>query len=68
MMMEGIMMEKKQDRRGQDERRSGVDRRRLNTSRYTGIEKRSDPDCRSSSDRRNDREAWMEYLSPALKK
>ena len=62
------MMEKKKERRDQEERRSGVDRRRLNTANYTGIEKRSDPDCRNSSDRRNDRETWVEYLSPVLKK
>ena len=62
------MVGKKKKRRDQEERRSGVDRRRLNTSNYTGIEKRSNPDCRSNDDRRNDRETWVEYLSPVLKK
>lgn len=62
------MVGKKKERRVQEERRSGIDRRRLNTSSYTGIEKRSVPDCRSSYDRRNDRETWVEYLPPVLKK
>lgn len=62
------MVEKKKERRGQEERRSGNDRRKLNPSNYTGIEKRFNPDCRSSNDRRNEGEAWIEYLSPVLKK
>ncbi|WP_022666744.1 hypothetical protein [Desulfospira joergensenii] len=62
------MVGKKKERRVQEERRSGVDRRRLNTSKYTGIEKRSDPDCRSGDDRRNDKGTWVEYLPPVLKK
>jgi len=62
------MIKKTKDRRGQEERRSGVDRRRLNTSNYAGIEKRYNPDCRSCNDRRNDGEIWVEYLSPAQKK
>ncbi len=68
MILEGSMEEKKKERRNQEERRSGVDRRRLNASHYTGIEKRSCPDCRDSNDRRNDRESWVEYLAPVLKK
>lgn len=62
------MMKKNKDRRGQEDRRSGVDRRKLNPSNYTGIEKRFNPDCRSCNDRRNDGEHWIEYLSPVLKK
>nr|WP_319493017.1 hypothetical protein [uncultured Desulfobacter sp.] len=61
-------MEKKQERRGQDERRSGTDRRRLTPVNYTGIEKRINPDCRSGSDRRDHRGNWIEYQSPVLKK
>jgi hypothetical protein len=68
MAKEGIMMEKNKERRGQEERRSGTDRRRLNPVNYTGIEKRRNPDCRSGNDRRNNRENWIEYQSPVLKK
>ncbi len=62
------MVGKKKKRRDQEERRSGVDRRRLNTLNYTGIEKQSNPDSRSNDDRRNDRETWVEYIPPILKK
>ena len=62
------MMEKKQERRDQDERRSGTDRRRLNPVNYTGIEKRLNPDCRSGSDRRDNKGNWIEYQSPVIKK
>ena len=61
------MVREKTERRNREERRSGVDRRKLNTSNYTGIEKRSNPDCRSCNDRRNDGNTWIEYLSPSLK-
>ena len=66
--MEAIMEEKNKERRDQKERRSGVDRRRLNPSKYTGVEKRFDPDCRNSKDRRSDGDTWVEYLSPVIKK
>lgn len=56
------------DRRTEEERRSGVDRRKLNPSRYTGIEKRFDKDCRTSQDRRDDGKPWLEYQSPEIKK
>lgn len=62
------MIEKEKDRRAQEERRSGIDRRRRNALNYAGIEKRFDPDCRCGNDRRNNRENWIEYQSPVLKK
>ncbi|WDP91263.1 MAG: hypothetical protein HUN04_16790 [Desulfobacter sp.] len=61
-------MEKNKERREREERRSGVDRRRLNTSNYTGVEKRSNPECRNGVDRRDDGETWIEYLAPVRKK
>lgn len=62
------MVEKKKDRRGQEERRSGIDRRRFNTSNYTGVEKRFNPECRKGVDRRDDGEHWIEYLAPVPNK
>lgn len=62
------MMEKEKERRDQEERRSGIDRRHLNRFNYTGIEKRFCPDCRSGSDRRQNKGDWIEYQSPVLKK
>ena|GEM_PF-1928708 len=60
--------EKEKERRDQEERRSGTDRRRLNPLNYTGIEKRCNPDCRSGCDRRKNKGDWIEYQSPVLKK
>ncbi|NDY74221.1 hypothetical protein DO021_20295 [Desulfobacter hydrogenophilus] len=62
------MVKKEKERRGQEERRSGIDRRRLNPLNYTGIEKRFNPDCRESNDRRKNKGNWIEYQSPLLKK
>ncbi|WP_320042781.1 hypothetical protein [uncultured Desulfobacter sp.] len=62
------MIKKETERRDQIERRSGIDRRRLNPLNYTGIEKRFCPDCRSGSDRRQNTGVWIEYQSPVLKK
>jgi hypothetical protein len=49
------------------ERRSGVDRRRTNPRRYTGVERRIDPDCRSSRDRRQDKGPWSELQMPHIR-
>ena len=66
--MEGIIMSTTgKERRNHRERRSGVDRRKLNPAIYTGIEKRFDPDCRCGNDRRDNRDPWIEYQSPILK-
>ncbi len=53
-------METPQDKRCGAERRSGIDRRRNNPSRYTGVERRIDSDCRSSLDRRRENAPWTE--------
>ncbi len=53
-------METPQDKRCGVERRSGIDRRRNNPSRYTGVERRIDSDCRSSLDRRRENAPWTE--------
>ena len=68
MIMEGVMKEIDKERRTREERRSGVDRRRRNPANYTGIEKRSNPDGRSRTDRRDTGETWIEYQSPDLKR
>jgi hypothetical protein len=43
------------------DRRSGIDRRRINPPRYYGIEKRMDPESRSGKDRRDLQQEWTEY-------
>jgi len=53
-------MELHQKRRNNKDRRSGIDRRRINPPKYTGIEKRIDPECRSGKDRRTNIEPWSE--------
>ena len=53
-------METPPEKRRGSERRSGVDRRRTNPSRYTGVERRIDSDCRSSLDRRRESAPWSE--------
>ena len=62
------MKEIDKERRTREERRSGVDRRKLNPATYTGPEKRLNPDGRSRTDRRDDGETWIEYQAPVLKK
>ncbi|HCY88541.1 MAG TPA: hypothetical protein DHV36_25625 [Desulfobacteraceae bacterium] len=62
------MAEKSEERRSREERRSGMDRRKLNPQRYTGIEKRFTPDCRGSQDRREEGSTWTEHQSPEIKK
>jgi hypothetical protein len=61
------MMEKLPRKRRILERRSGVDRRRTNPRRYTGVERRIDTDCRSSRDRREDNGAWSELQMPHIR-
>jgi hypothetical protein len=61
------MMEKRPPRRRILERRSGVDRRRTNPRRYTGVERRVDTDCRSSRDRRADNGPWSELQMPHIR-
>jgi hypothetical protein len=68
MVTEGIMAKEKNERRSTEERRSGRDRRKLNPSKYTGIEKRFGPDCRGCQDRRDEGDDWVEYQSPVVKK
>ena len=57
---EDRMMELHQERRNNKERRFGIGRRRINPPKYTGIEKRNDPECRSGNDRRKGPESWSE--------
>ena len=54
------IMEPYKEQRNKKERRSGIDRRRLNSPKYTGIEKRITPDFRSGRDRREETELWTE--------
>jgi len=51
------MMELHQERRNNKESRYGIDRRRINPPKYTGLEKRNNPECRSGNDRRKDPES-----------
>jgi hypothetical protein len=53
-------MELHQKRRNKKDRRSGIDRRRIDPPKFTGIEKRIDSECRSGVDRREDIEPWSE--------
>ena len=52
--------------RNKGDRRSGTDRRRINPPKYTGIDRRIDPDCRDCCDRREDNEDWSELQSPDI--
>ncbi|MDJ0883130.1 MAG: hypothetical protein QNJ48_03170 [Desulfobacterales bacterium] len=61
------MMETPRRIRRRIERRSGIDRRRTNPRRYTGVERRIDPDCRSSRDRREDNGQWSELQMPHIR-
>ncbi len=61
------MMGTSRKKRSPADRRSGVDRRRINPRRYTGIERRIDPDCRSSRDRREDNGPWLELQMPRIR-
>jgi len=55
------------ERRRNKERRSGIDRRLLNPPKYTGIERRIDPECRTCKDRRREGQPLVEHQSPFLK-
>ncbi len=65
---EAKTMEESKEKRRATDRRSGVDRRRINPPRYTGIEKRMDPQCRSGIDRRENREFWSELQTACITK
>jgi hypothetical protein len=56
----------KKERRRNKERRSGIDRRRLNPPEYPGIERRRDPECRSCKDRRQGKPI-IEHQIPFIK-